>query len=532
MNLATWVQRNGRLRPDSPALAVGATVFATWAQWAATTRAIAGGLAVEYALGQGDRVAIVMRNRPEYLEALFAIWHAGLVAVPVNARLHRDEIAYILATAARAGPHRPRARRRRRPARRPRSMTCRRRSSPRGRTGTTAASLLTPDAAGRSVLGRPGVALLHQRHDRPPQGRDAHPRQPAHGVAQLLRRHRPDRAAYDSVLHAAPLSHGSGLYGLPHVAKGAVSVFPHPGARRRRDAALIARWPGCRSLPRRSMVKRLAATRRWPLRGRPGGAQDDHLRRGADVSRGPRARPGDLRPELAQIYGQGETPMTITALSLADHADREHPRLAARMQGVSAPPHRCRGAGRRSRTCGGAARGTGRDRRARPGRHGGYWRQPEATAETLRDGLAAHRRHRELRRATVPHPARPVQGPHHQRRDEHLSARGRGGADDPPGVRDVAVVGGRTPSGARRSWRSSCRGPRRRPDRRPRRTCLAGSRVTSARRSTASSTRCRPTTTARCSSANCARSGCARTIACRTLSQGSCADLGVVPPLT
>ena len=37
-----------------------------------------------------------MRNRPEYLEALYAIWHAGLVAVPVNARLHRDEIAYIL----------------------------------------------------------------------------------------------------------------------------------------------------------------------------------------------------------------------------------------------------------------------------------------------------------------------------------------------------------------------------------------------------------------------------------------------------
>jgi acyl-CoA synthetase (AMP-forming)/AMP-acid ligase II len=38
----------------------------------------------------------VMGNRPEYLEAQFAIWHAGLVAVPVNARLHRDEIAYIL----------------------------------------------------------------------------------------------------------------------------------------------------------------------------------------------------------------------------------------------------------------------------------------------------------------------------------------------------------------------------------------------------------------------------------------------------
>ena len=49
-----------------------------------------------FGLSPGNRVAIVMRNRPEYLEALFAIWHAGLVVVPVNARLHRDEIAYIL----------------------------------------------------------------------------------------------------------------------------------------------------------------------------------------------------------------------------------------------------------------------------------------------------------------------------------------------------------------------------------------------------------------------------------------------------
>ena len=47
-------------------------------------------------LEPGDRVAIVMHNRPQYLEAMFAAWHAGLVVVPVNARLHRDEIAFIL----------------------------------------------------------------------------------------------------------------------------------------------------------------------------------------------------------------------------------------------------------------------------------------------------------------------------------------------------------------------------------------------------------------------------------------------------
>ncbi len=42
------------------------------------------------------RVAIAMTNRPEFVEALFAIWHAGLVAVPMNAKLHRDEFGYIV----------------------------------------------------------------------------------------------------------------------------------------------------------------------------------------------------------------------------------------------------------------------------------------------------------------------------------------------------------------------------------------------------------------------------------------------------
>src|SRR3954463_4870842 len=96
MNPAVWVARHGRLRPDEPALADGERVHASWATFAARTAAAAGGLRDDFGLSPGDRVAIVMRNRPEYLEALFAIWHAGLVAVPVNARLHREEIAYVL----------------------------------------------------------------------------------------------------------------------------------------------------------------------------------------------------------------------------------------------------------------------------------------------------------------------------------------------------------------------------------------------------------------------------------------------------
>src|SRR5258706_3937493 len=47
-------------------------------------------------LGVGERVALVMRNSPQYLEALYAIWCAGLAAVPVNAKLHPLEVRYIL----------------------------------------------------------------------------------------------------------------------------------------------------------------------------------------------------------------------------------------------------------------------------------------------------------------------------------------------------------------------------------------------------------------------------------------------------
>ena len=76
------------------------------------TAAAAAGLRDRFGLRPGHRVAIVMGNRPEYLEALYAIWHAGLVAVPVNARLHRDEIAYVL---EHSGSRRGRHRRRRTP---------------------------------------------------------------------------------------------------------------------------------------------------------------------------------------------------------------------------------------------------------------------------------------------------------------------------------------------------------------------------------------------------------------------------------
>src|ERR1043166_7907883 len=57
---------------------------------------LAGAFATRCDLKPGDRVVIAAKNAPEYLEMLYGVWHAGLAAVPANAKLHGRELAYIL----------------------------------------------------------------------------------------------------------------------------------------------------------------------------------------------------------------------------------------------------------------------------------------------------------------------------------------------------------------------------------------------------------------------------------------------------
>jgi long-chain acyl-CoA synthetase len=372
MNPAVWVVRHGRLRPDEPALAAGERVHATWSTFAARTAAAAAGLRDEFGLSPGDRVAILMRNRPEYLEALYGIWHAGLVAVPVNARLHREEIAYLLEDSG---------------------------------TSVVVADADHADDVDDAVIA-PGEQWERITASAPAPLADREPDDPAwlfytsgttgkpKGATLTNRNLLQMSLSYyadidpvmpqDCILHAAPLSHGAGLYGLPHVARGAVSVLPESSGGEE-IAALLGRWPGMSFFAAPTMVKRLAG---------------DAAIEAADLSNlktiiygGAPMYLADLEdalarfgPRLAQIYGQGETPMTITALSKADHADEDHPRWRDRMQSVGLA---------RTDT---EVRVVGDDERELPaGEVGeivvrgdvvmaGYWNQPEATAETLRGG--------------------------------------------------------------------------------------------------------------------------------------------------
>ncbi|MEM1103434.1 MAG: class I adenylate-forming enzyme family protein, partial [Pseudomonadota bacterium] len=82
MNLAEHLHRAAKARPSSPAIYEGATLVQTYADLNERAARLASGLRFIMGLGAGERVAILSKNGPRYLEALYAVWRAGLVATP------------------------------------------------------------------------------------------------------------------------------------------------------------------------------------------------------------------------------------------------------------------------------------------------------------------------------------------------------------------------------------------------------------------------------------------------------------------
>ena len=83
MPLAHLLLRQACQRPDSPALLNGTEPHATHREWAARSAGLAERLRAA-GLVPGERVLLFARNHPRYLEVLWGLWWAGLVAVPVN----------------------------------------------------------------------------------------------------------------------------------------------------------------------------------------------------------------------------------------------------------------------------------------------------------------------------------------------------------------------------------------------------------------------------------------------------------------
>jgi long-chain acyl-CoA synthetase len=153
-------------------------------------------------------------------------------------------------------------------------------------------------------------------------------------------------APEDSVLHAAPMSHGSGCYIIPHAAAGACQIIPESGGFDPSEMAELFRTRrGVTLFAAPTMVKRMsqhAAFADWTQTSGPGPSKPspptpDGLK--TIVYGGGPMYLADLQDahevfgyRLAQIYGQGESPMCITALDKRAHADVDHPRYLERLQ--------------------------------------------------------------------------------------------------------------------------------------------------------------------------------------------------------
>ena len=95
MNLATAFLESARKCAGKPALFWGEEVV-TYDDLVAQSRWLAKKLGEEMGVKPGERVAIWLKNCPEFVPVLFGILQAGAVAVPINNFLKPDEVSYIL----------------------------------------------------------------------------------------------------------------------------------------------------------------------------------------------------------------------------------------------------------------------------------------------------------------------------------------------------------------------------------------------------------------------------------------------------
>ncbi|HET6838967.1 MAG TPA: AMP-binding protein [Bradyrhizobium sp.] len=385
MNVAEWLAATARLRPHAPALLTGFDLDADYEMFARRAAALGAALSRQYDVASGDRVALFATNCTQYLECLYGIWWIGAVAIPINAKLHGREAAWICrdagakltfvsddtaAALAEASAELPAGMK---------TLSVESDSYKKMRAGEGAPAPLPRESGDLAWLfytsgttGRPkGVMLSH-----------------GNLVAMTLCYLADvDSATPNDVsLYAAPISHGAGLYHFPHIRMGGRHVIPESRGFDPDEVLNLGRqFDNVVMFAAPTMVRRLvdAAKKRGEngegLRTIIYGGGPMYL---ADI----REAIATLGQRFVQIYGQGESPMTITALSREWHRATGHPRYLERLASVGTAQSVM------------SVRITDPDGKPLPpGETGeveakgsavmlGYWNNPNANAETLKDG--------------------------------------------------------------------------------------------------------------------------------------------------
>jgi long-chain acyl-CoA synthetase len=378
MNTALWLERTARVMGDRPALLLGQRLVANYEGFARRAAGLAATLARD-GIVSGDRVGIFAKNIPDYLTCFYAIWRAGAAAVPVNAKLHPKEAAWILSNAEAA--------------------SC----FVSGDLGDALAEVsdlplmrIGDEAFEAACAGDPQELVPRDATDlawlfytsgttgKPKGVRITHGMMAATSLCYPLDVDvvRSD----DAALYAAPMSHGAGLYAAIHVRMGAAHIVPPSGGFDAAEVLDLAQAHGATSMflaP--TMVRRLTDAAK--AAGRKGEGIKTIVYGGGPMYRADIEEAVDwFGPRFVQIYGQGECPMAISALSREEVADRAHPRWAERLASVG-----------RAQSLVEIAISDGQGGHLPPGETGeimvrgapvmpGYWKNEGATARTIVDG--------------------------------------------------------------------------------------------------------------------------------------------------
>src|SRR5690242_10716537 len=94
MNILQSLAHTQKVAGSRLAVVCGQTRL-TWNEFERRTAALARGL-VAHGVRRGDRVAVLMLNCHRYLELYYACARMGAVIVPLNIRLARPEVVFIL----------------------------------------------------------------------------------------------------------------------------------------------------------------------------------------------------------------------------------------------------------------------------------------------------------------------------------------------------------------------------------------------------------------------------------------------------
>jgi acyl-CoA synthetase (AMP-forming)/AMP-acid ligase II len=370
MNLFAMLDQAATRFPDRGAVYHGDRRVSSWIELRARALRLAASIRQQH--GAGARIVIATHNRPEIIELMFAIWAAECVVVPINYKLHPREIAQIIDDSGASHVFA---------------------SSTIGDELTSIATVKTEtiesEDYSRRLTAAPSAppctdpsALAWLFYTSGTTGRSkgamlSHRNLTAMAVAHLADIDAPNEDC--SLVHAAPMSHGSGLYVLPYVLRAARQVVPESGAFDPDEFLdLCEHHPAVSAFLAPTMVQRLVNTGRT----RPAQLKTIVYGGGPMYVESLRKAITAFGPIFAQIYGQGESPMTITGLRGVDHRSDDDAILGS--VGYA--------------RCGMEVAVLGADGRPVPVREigeivcrgdavmSGYWQNPDATRATLKGG--------------------------------------------------------------------------------------------------------------------------------------------------